>query len=365
MKIKMAFGVNGMSTPRGIFIRNTSTLDNYFSDLLTQKLFLAVQSILSDWTDMDDAINQISIKFDLSKEIIEASFNQLIDIKMIILQDDQSHKHIDYFRNSWQEHGWGEALQYHFYTTRLIRMDYLEDPKGLEDKMGMRAYLKKETPPSNYKIYENLPFIKLPNLSEVNVKKTLGLNEIFSTNVSEGNKVGQFNIDELSYLLKLSFGQTATRRLPISGAHVAKTSPSGGSRHPTEAYIVILDCLGIAKGLYHYCVKRHGLSLLISGDHSELLFEQVLGHRSRLSFEPILAFLFGTIFERSMFRYREGRSYRVMQHDLGHVMQTLAYLASSMGRRSFRGYSLPEKDIEAFLGIDGLNEAASSFAFIG
>ncbi|MDX8000181.1 SagB/ThcOx family dehydrogenase [Xenorhabdus sp. Reich] len=365
MKIKMAFGVNGMGTPRGLFIRNTLTLDSYFGDLLTQKLFLAVQSILSDWTDMDEAINHISMEFDLSEEDVKDSLNQLIDIKMIISQDLQNYKYIDDFKMVWQEHGWEDALQYHFYTTRLIRMNYLHDPRGLEDKIYMREYLKKELSPSNYKIYKKSPFIKLPGLSEVKVKRTLRLNEVFSKNVSEGNKIGQFTIDELSYLLKLSFGQTSTRHLPITGTHVAKTSPSGGSRHPTEAYIVILDCLGIAKGLYHYCVKRHGLSLLTPGDHSGLLFEQVLGHRSRLSFKPTLVFLFGTIFERSMFRYREGRSYRVIQHDLGHVMQTLAYLASSMGRCSFRGYSLPEKDIEAFLGIDGLNESASSFAFIG
>ncbi|MBE8588567.1 SagB/ThcOx family dehydrogenase [Xenorhabdus griffiniae] len=365
MKIRMAMGVNGINTPKGFFIRNISNLDTYFSNLLTQPLFLVMQSILSDWVYLDDAVNQISMKFDFPKKTIEASFNQLIEIKMVIKQDDPLHKYIDKFRGTWREHGWEEAIQYHFYTTRLIRMDYLADPKGLEDKAEMREYLEKESLPSNYKLYENLPFIKLPELNEINEKKIIGLNEIFSAEVSRGNRTGEFSINELAYLLKLSVGQTATRRLPLTGVHVAKTSPSGGSRHPTEAYIVILHCQNIAKGLYHYSVKHHGLSLLIPGDHSELLFEKVLGHRSRLSFEPILVFLFSTIFERSMFRYREGRSYRVMQHDLGHVMQTLAYLASSLERRSFRGYSLSEKEVEAFLGIDGLNEAASSFAFIG
>ncbi|WP_340613407.1 hypothetical protein, partial [Xenorhabdus thailandensis] len=94
MKIRMAMGVNGINTPKGFFIRNTSTLDTYFSDLLTQPLFLVMQSILSDWVYLGDAVNQVSMIFDLPKKIVEASFNQLIEIKMVVKQDDPLNKYI-------------------------------------------------------------------------------------------------------------------------------------------------------------------------------------------------------------------------------------------------------------------------------
>jgi hypothetical protein len=56
-------------------------------------------------------------------------------------------------------------------------------------------------------------------------------------------------------------GPHAAREESGAGAYaVLKTSPSGGARHPIEAYVLVRRVTGIRPGVYHYSVKRHALS---------------------------------------------------------------------------------------------------------
>jgi len=80
---------------------------------------------------------------------------------------------------------------------------------------------------------------------------------------------------------------------------------------------------------------------------------------------PKVVFIYTTIFERSMFRYRESRSYRVMHYDLGHVLQNTSYLARCLNQNCYRGYSLNECAAEKILKLDFLSESAMAVAALG
>jgi hypothetical protein len=89
----------------------------------------------------------------------------------------------------------------------------------------------------------------------------------------------------------------------------------------------------------------------------------VLGDRP--SFNPSIVFLYSSIFERSMYRYRDSRSYRVINFDIGHLMQTVSYLAKSIGAHAYGGYSHKDALVDKFLGIDGVIESSMAYTALG
>lgn len=264
----------------------------------------------------------------------------------------------------WAAKGWREAFYFHARTNLLPKTDYSSDEAYEEDVAAMRRKLRDAsgTLPSNYKDYEDAQTIELAAEFDPGPPPALGPLLSEACPVETGRAM---NLAELGWYLRLAFGETATRRLPVSGRHVGKTSPSGGSRHPTEVYPVVLDVEGIEPGLYHYSVRRHVLERLRSGAYSEVMRKEVFLSDARPPFTPRVVFLFTTIFERSMFRYREPRSYRVVHFDLGHLMQTAATIAAGRRRPCYRAYAMHEREVDAFVGIDGITEASMTFLALG
>lgn len=70
------------------------------------------------------------------------------------------------------------------------------------------------------------------------------------------------SFDAFSTLVEWTWGETAHVRNPDVGAHLLKTSPSGGARHPVEVYPVVLRIEDVPPGVYHYSVRHHALERL-------------------------------------------------------------------------------------------------------
>ena len=70
------------------------------------------------------------------------------------------------------------------------------------------------------------------------------------------------DIDSLSALLHLSFGVQGWASTHGEGRVPLKTSPSGGARHPLEAYVVVRRAAGLESGIYHYASDVHRLERL-------------------------------------------------------------------------------------------------------
>jgi SagB-type dehydrogenase family enzyme len=294
---------------------------------------------------------------------VRQAVDMLLDAGLLIADTDGSAAKEAASCERWAARGWEEPFRYHRHTVRSLKMDYAADPRGEADKALMKSYLEAEPQPA---LYKESDAARIVPLSRGDVRGDASLAAAAgSGTLSERAGSEPLDAAALGWLTYFAFGETGKRFLPISGRHVGKTSPSGGSRHPTEAYAIVLAVPGIDAGLYHYRVRDHALALVEPGDHRAFVARQVIPQPGRPGFEPSVVFVLSTIFERSMFRYRESRSYRVVHHDVGHVLQTLAFLARSIGRRSYRSYSFHDQPVEAFLGIDGLHEAVMSVAAIG
>ncbi|MDF2940532.1 MAG: oxidase [Gammaproteobacteria bacterium] len=333
---------------------------------LLQPYLLDILYKANDWINPDELAQYISSLDDgkIPKEQAEATVQEMINNGLL---EEKKSSPISKYENAlsnWQVNGWQEAQSYHLHTNFIQKMDYSLDPHGYIDKGMMVGYVSEEKIPCAYKDYQDVPIIKLVPYDEI-TQQQKNITQIFEDHVTCNPVQGPIGFDELSWYLNLAFGQTRTRKLPITGEHIAKTVPSGGSRHPIEVYPIIFSVDGIEPGVYHYNVRNHALEQLKAGNFSEALERHIITLSKRVKFLPKIAFIFTCIFERSMFRYREARSYRVMHYDLGHLMQNAAYLASSIQYSTYRGYSLHENEIENLIEIDGLNESAMSYMLLG
>lgn len=334
-------------------------------DVLSQPSLLEVLEICENPISIDLVQTSLQNKFNFSSDTSVQLIHHLIEEKLLLTQTNYPWANWCKTSLEWHEKGWSDPHYFHLGTNALTKMDYTSDEKGLADKAMMRQFVEEESPPSAYKTNPSLPLIKLDRHCSWKID-TRSLEDVFLDQVGLQHNSQPWCFDSFSWFTHLAFGQTRTRVLPITGQHVAKTSPSGGSRHPAEVYLFIFEAIDerIPSGVYHYNVRDHGIEMLFEGNFSCFFREHIITHPSRPNFPFKIGIVFSCIFERSMFRYRESRSYRVMHYDLGHLMQNTALLASYLNRGSYRGYSLHDSDVEKLLGVDGISEAVMGFAAI-
>ncbi|GAB6006971.1 hypothetical protein JCM12214_28710 [Geobacillus vulcani] len=364
MKLKVPAGLAVINSPLNGVILTNSFANKYFdTNILEEDIFIDILSKCASWTEYNDLIEHLVNSFNITSEDAEKMINNLVEKCLLVTNDDKRYLKIDLNKDTWEKYNWDDPLKFHIHTNNLKRTDYWDDPQGLEDIERMKQKVKESPPPSNYKEYSDKRIIKLSDKKTLNNK--LNLNELFFDDVGEDKKNTYITLEELGIFMYYAFGQIGIKTDPVTGVHIAKTSPSGGARHPAEVYLFVKDIVGLPSGIYHYNVREHALVELEIGEQEQFINEHIICHKNRPGFNYKVAFVHTLIFERSMHRYREPRSYRVVNIDLGHLMQTTALIASYLGWNSYRGYSMHDSIVDSKLGIDGIWESSCSYTLIG
>jgi len=167
---------------------------------------------------------------------------------------------------------------------------------------------------------------------------------------------------DLAATLSLAVGvqqwvPTGFGRLPL------KTSPSGGARHPIEAYVCVRNVTGVAAGLYHYAADVHRLERIRRGDMTDRL--RTWMPQSRYFAKAAFVVVLTAVLERQVWRYPYARAYRAALAEAGHVCQTFCLAATWRGLAPFCLMGLDDPQIEADLGIDGVRETVLYVAGAG
>ena len=160
--------------------------------------------------------------------------------------------------------------------------------------------------------------------------------------------------DDLARVVQGTWGRTGTVDGGLLGRFVTKTSPSGGSLHPIEAYVLAWRVDGLAPGLYHYDVAANELRRLKRGDFRREAVRAASGQRwvGRAGFVCVMT----AVFARTLWKYQLENAYRILSLDAGHLAQTFCLLATSRGLGPFTTAALQESYIEGLLGLDGIRE---------
>lgn len=142
-----------------------------------------------------------------------------------------------------------------------------------------------------------------------------------------------------------------------------KTSPSGGARHPVEAYVCVRRVKGIGAGLYHYAADAHGLERLKRRDMTARL--RIWMPHSEYFTKAAFVVVLTAVLDRQIWRYPYARAYRAALAEAGHVCQTFCLTATWLGLAPFCLMGLNDVEIERDLGIDGVRETVLYVAGAG
>jgi len=160
--------------------------------------------------------------------------------------------------------------------------------------------------------------------------------------------------DDFAAVLGGTWGQTGWFSDRIVGRLLTKTSPSSGSLHSIECYVLVWNVRGLGKGLYHYDVASDELRRLRSGDFRRHAVRAASGQ----SWIQTGAFLcvMAPVFTRNLWKYPWDRAYRSIWLDAGHLAQTFSLLATARGLGPFTTAAIQDSYIERLIGLDGVTE---------
>jgi SagB-type dehydrogenase family enzyme len=162
---------------------------------------------------------------------------------------------------------------------------------------------------------------------------------------------------ELSQLLWAAQGITRVIR-----GFGLRTAPSAGALYPVETYLVIHSVEGIESGVYHYAVDAHELDQLQVGDFREAVARAALDQQ--IAYRANVVFCWTAFFERSKWKYKQ-RAYRYVYLDAGHIAQNVALGAVALGLGSCQIAALYDDEVNALLGVDGVEESAIYMTVVG
>ncbi|HEX6681135.1 MAG TPA: putative peptide maturation dehydrogenase [Gaiellaceae bacterium] len=173
--------------------------------------------------------------------------------------------------------------------------------------------------------------------------------------------------DELATVLFEVFGCRGYAPLGAGIAVLKKTSPSGGSLHPIEPYVLVRKVTDIDPGIYHYRADRHALELiepLTESDAAELSAQFTSGQSYFADASAL--FILTARFYRSFWKYRKHRrAYGVLLLDAGHLSQTLYLVAAELGLGAFVTAAFNGADIEERLRLEPFVEGVLAVSGFG
>ncbi|MCH2188327.1 hypothetical protein MK079_00670 [Candidatus Gracilibacteria bacterium] len=248
---------------------------------------------------------------------------QILIVNSIIITSLEEKEKYDY----WFKYGWGDVLYYLLGTKDYEFIDYSTKKGFQQDLKMMKEYVDlKNKEPIDRKIYKSesykLEHIELPFTS---------IKEYYNGNCLSKDSVHLDIKEKLSLLLKTSFGKIGVNNM-YGKKFNKKCSPSGGSRHPTEAYLFDLNGLFKEDSIFYYDFIAHELKL-----HSKekkllnTLNDFSYNYESNINYKPNFGILITSNFVKSMWRYRDSRSFRVIFNDVGHILTHINYIANILG----------------------------------
>jgi SagB-type dehydrogenase family enzyme len=246
---------------------------------------------------------------------------------------------------SWAD--WNPAGGFFHFSTKDT--EYARDPAGAFEELKRRA--KQNPMPRPLKSYPRAPRTKLPGARTrgqfVEVLKTRRTWRKFGPEAVP--------LEALAETLALTFGIQGWVDVPGLGRAAMKTSPSGGSLHPIEAYVLVQRVKGLKRGMYHYNAERHELEWLRKGIARRTL-QRNLGNQWWFAKGAFLV-LMTAVFARTQWKYDFPRAYRAILLEAGHLCQTFCLTATWLGLAPFCTIAQTDTRWEKWLGIDGVRES--------
>jgi SagB-type dehydrogenase family enzyme len=305
-------------------------------------LTLALLDFFDDWRRLGTLIG--SSEFPPHR--IRRAVRQLAAAGLLQRSDRAPHPREAAFERGWGS--WNPSAGFFHSATRDCDFAGGE----LQAEETLRSRVKTRPQPARSKTYARHATVALPNLRADGSFAQVLLERRTWRRFGRGRMMR----DQLATLLGLTFGVQKWIDQQALGRAMLRTSPSGGARHPIEAYVAVRDVSGIREGLYHYSAARHHLALLGRGAVRARIERYLPGQAFFASASALV--IMTAVFSRTEWQYPFPRAYRVVHLEAGHFCQTFCLVATALGLAPFCTAALADSVIERDLGIDGVTESA-------
>ena len=209
--------------------------------------------------------------------------------------------------------------------------------------------------PAPYKEYPQARRVELPRPQP---SREMGLDDALRNRASVRDFSAEpLSAADLSYLLWACAGIRS-----VQHGHEFRTAPSAGGLYPIETYAVLNRVEDVEPGLYHYAVRAHALEQLRPGSLGMDAAKAAL--YQGVCYEAAAVLVWTAVFARSKWKY-EQRAYRYIYMDAGHMCENLYLAATVRGLGACALAALFDDEVNALLGVDGVEESAIYMAAVG
>jgi SagB-type dehydrogenase family enzyme len=252
---------------------------------------------------------------------------------------------------------WGQDARFFHFSTQHVTYE----TSGTAQAEALRAHALQIPAPSPFKSLEGSERIPL---EDARTDPGCDLWDVLARRRTVRDFVREpITFEQLSTIVRWTWGATRIVDDPPIGTHLLKTSPSGGARHPIEVYPLVLGVEGLDPGVYHYAVGSNELELIRRGELEELAVEICSG-------QPwigtcAVVFFMTAVLERSTWKYDHSRTYRILLMDAGHLGQTFHLVCTALGLGPVTTAATQDRLLQEVLGIDGTQEIPLYTAAVG
>jgi len=304
---------------------------------------------------LDEAVQEVARRLSLSLENVEHVAQALVTKELLVTSLSPEVERFVTLAKEWQAYGWVEAAEYHLATSDYQFIGADEEGRSISQQRMIRYHGREEDTGRTKTYPEAAVRIPLPHPDKDLLAVVPG--EAWSRE----HTADALDASKLSVITSLAFGQVGTIKTPqiqwngLPAVH--RTSPSGGARHPTEAYIVVINVPSLRPGWYHVAIDPPQLELIHEGGVDTASLEKLFPTSyGRAPFRVAALLILTSMFERNMWRYREPRTFRTVHMDAGHLAESVQMIAQALGAKAFIQYWAEEQAIEEHLDLHYLDE---------
>lgn len=316
------------------------------------------------WTPREDVEQRVVDQLGVSDEEATHVVDELQEKNLLVPENERT-SFLTAEAENWEADGWRDALLYYTHVRGYPFVDDVIDQTDYETTSEitadrMRQYSEENPKPPIYKTYEDAEVVDLPSPDE---SRSFDVADaMHAPLVATGDEAGsRLDSRHLSSILYHAMGETTQISTRHQGRLLRKPVPSGGARHPVEGYVAVSDVEDVPSGVYHYSVEKHALEKVAGPNEVERVERAVADSASGT---PAVVVLYTAKVERSMWRYREPRTYRVLYHDAGHVVETVRLFARSYEFDAYTGFRFDDERLHECLGVDVEEEPLLAFTTI-
>lgn len=321
---------------------------------------------LSKPVEVDEASRLAATLLGLSEADARSLVEKLVGLRVLRAPEECAREAA--LRQRWERWGWRDALDFHLasrnYEFSLGDAEgYAEQDAMMEEFVADARGNAAESQPPAYKEYPGAELVRLPCSRERINAMSFG-DALYGRRTRRDFSSRPLEFAVFAELIEHCFKVVQERHHPILGLHLLRTSPSGGARHPIEAYVVVSNVEGLEPGVYHYSMKHHALELLRKGNFQQEVLR--LGHtQAKLDQAPAVVY-FSARWARHQWKYRYARSYRMVLYDVAHLVQTFVLTATALGLGSFLTPALDDAGVRELLNLsEDLEETPLYLSAVG